>query len=232
MKCAYHIESIAIVNCAGCGKPLCRACDHRVKGFPFCQDCIVEGIDLLQRQKQLEIFLFQKKAPSPFASLVLSIICPGLGSAYNGQMLKALVYFSIFAGLFQLATLVSSPIFVFGFLGTWTLSIIDAWQTAKLIKLRTESNYPDEWFEKYFQNNPKIWGILLLITGLALLFQKILPDRFLGHFVLPAVLIGLGIYILQYRFIKKRSERADFNLFTEKVSFRTGEFEIKKDIKK
>ena len=47
MNCAYHIHNPAVVNCNGCGKPLCPACDHRIKGFPYCQDCIVMGVDLL-----------------------------------------------------------------------------------------------------------------------------------------------------------------------------------------
>ena len=53
-------------------------------------------------------------------STLLSFICPGLGAAYNGQTIKALVYFAVFVGLFQMAVLTGgTPLFVFGFMGMW-----------------------------------------------------------------------------------------------------------------
>ncbi len=52
MNCAFHGQNIAVVNCNGCGKPLCPSCDHRVKGFPFCQECIVSGVELLRNRTQ------------------------------------------------------------------------------------------------------------------------------------------------------------------------------------
>ena len=41
MSCAYHLTNRAVVQCSRCGRPLCPACDHRIRGFPYCQDCIV-----------------------------------------------------------------------------------------------------------------------------------------------------------------------------------------------
>ena len=64
MNCAYHSQNVAVVGCNGCGKPLCPVCDHRVKGFPFCQDCIVQGVDLLRQQNQSShIPLLKNKLP-------------------------------------------------------------------------------------------------------------------------------------------------------------------------
>ncbi len=102
MNCAYHSHKVAVVGCNGCGKPLCPACDHRVKGFPFCQDCIVQGVDLLRQQNQSSYIPLLKKQTSPPIATVLSLICPGLGAAYNGQTVKAIVYFAVFVGLFQM----------------------------------------------------------------------------------------------------------------------------------
>ena len=85
MNCAYHANNAAVVNCNGCGKPLCPACDHRIKGFPYCQNCIVEGVQML-RASSSSYVPFVKNKTSPFIALVLSF-CPGLGQ-HNGQTSK------------------------------------------------------------------------------------------------------------------------------------------------
>ncbi len=105
MNCAYHAHNAAVVNCNGCGKPLCPACDHRIKGFPFCQDCIVSGVELLRNQNHSSYAPVIKRQTSPLAATVLSLVCPGLGAAYNGQTSKALIYFAVFVGFFQMAIL-------------------------------------------------------------------------------------------------------------------------------
>ena len=116
MNCAYHVHNPAVVSCNGCGKALCPACDHRIKGFPYCQDCIVMGVDLLRQQNQSNHAPFVKRRTSPLVATILSAICPGLGAAYNGQTTKALVYFAVFVGLFQMAVLTGTPLFVLGFM--------------------------------------------------------------------------------------------------------------------
>ena len=133
MNCAYHSHNIATVSCNGCGKPLCAACDHRIKGFPYCQDCIVLGVDLLRNHYQSSNSSYVKAQTSPFVALVLSFICPGLGAAYNGQTYKALIHFAVSVGLFQMAINLKMPLFVFGVLGMWLYSAVDAWKTARLI---------------------------------------------------------------------------------------------------
>ncbi len=118
MNCAFHAQNAATVNCNGCGKPLCSACDHRIKGFPFCQDCIVSGVELLRNQNQSSYVSVVKRQTSPFIATFLSLVCPGLGAAYNGQTSKAMVYFAVFVGLFQMAILTGGmSVFVLGFLG-------------------------------------------------------------------------------------------------------------------
>ena len=68
------------------------------------------------------MFRSVKKRTSPVIATSLSMICPGLGAAYNGQTVKALVYFAIFAGLFQMAVLTSgTPLFVLGLWGCGSL---------------------------------------------------------------------------------------------------------------
>jgi TM2 domain-containing membrane protein YozV len=227
MWCAYHNENTAVVNCNGCGKPLCRACDHRIKGFPFCQDCIVAGIELLQQmQSTNQRILTTNKNPSPYVSAILSLICPGLGTAYNGQMTKALIYFLIFTSLFQLAVITSSPIFVFGFIGMWVFSAIDSWRTAKMMKIGLRSKTAGDWLVNQIQNNPKIVGIILTVLGFTFLSHLIIPAKIFVKLILPITLIALGVYILTEH--KSRRNILNDQSNYASTSFRTGEFEVRK----
>lgn len=199
MNCAFHTQNGSVVQCNGCGKPLCPACDHRIKGFPYCQDCIVMGIDLLRQQNNSNYAPFVKKRTSPIVATLLSFICPGLGAAYNGQTVKALVYFAVFVGLFQLAVLTGGTLlFVFGFMGMWVFAALDAWRTAQMIRSGVTPDVAEDILVKRFSGNPKLWGIVLAVLGSAFLLQNLFPNfRGLMRGLLPAMLIGLGIYILR-----------------------------------
>lgn len=206
MNCAYHNQNVAVVNCNGCAKPLCPACDHRIKGFPYCQDCIVLGVDLLRQQGRANYAPFVEKRTSPVIATFLSFICPGLGAAYNGQTTKALVHFAVFVGLFQLASLTSgTPIFVLGFIGMWFFAALDSWRTAQMIRSGVTPDTAEDILVRRFSGNPKMWGGLLAIMGLAFLFQRWFDIRFIFRGLLPLLLIGLGIYLLRGYIFKRKS---------------------------
>ena len=214
MNCAYHAQNTAVVNCNGCGKPLCSACDHRIKGFPFCQDCIVAGVQLLRNQNQSSYVSIIKRQTSPFIATILSLVCPGLGAAYNGQTIKALVYFAIFVGLFQMAILTGGmPIFVLGFLGMWLFAALDSYRTAQLLRSGLTPNGAEDIIVQRFSSNPKLWGIVLTVLGASFFLQTFLNFRILARAVLPVLLIGFGVYLLRdYVFKPKRTgkNRTDF----------------------
>src|SRR5690606_23356233 len=195
MNCAYHSQNVAAVQCNGCGKALCPACDHRIKGFPYCQDCIVMGVDLLRQQNSSNYGPYVKKSTSPFIAFILSVV-PGLGAAYNGQTVKALVYFGVSIGLFQLALMTGIALFAFAFLGMWAFSALDAWRTARMIRAGVTPDVAEDILVKRFQGNPKLWGIVLGILGVAVVLQIVFGLKGIMRGVLPAMLIGLGIYIL------------------------------------
>lgn len=207
MNCAYHTHNAAVVSCNGCGRPLCPACDHRIKGFPYCQDCIVMGVDLLRQQNRANHVPFVKKRTSPWLATLLSMLCPGLGAAYNGQTVKALVYFAIFVGLFQMAVLTSgTPLFVLGFIGMWFFAALDAWRTAQMIRSGLTPDVADDILVKRFSGNPRLWGSVLTVLGVAFLFQRVFNLGFLMKGILPIMLIGLGIYVLRgYIFRPKKT---------------------------
>ena len=222
MNCAYHIYNAAVVSCNGCGRPLCPACDHRIKGFPYCQDCIVLGIDLLRQQSHSDKAPFVSKRTSPVVATLLSAICPGLGAAYNGQTVKALVYFAVFVGLFQMAVLTSgTPLFVFGFIGMWLFAALDSWRTAQMIRSGLTPDVADDILVKRFSGNPKLWGIVLAVLGVAFLLQRLFNMGYLIRAILPVMLIGLGIYVLR-GFIFKPKGAAKVNAHDP----RTGAFSL------
>ncbi len=210
MNCAYHIHNAAVVNCNGCGKPLCAACDHRIKGFPFCQDCIVSGIELLRQHNQSSYAPFVKRQTSPLIATVLSFICPGLGAAYNGQTSKALIYFAVFVGLFQMAVLTGMAIFVLGFLGMWVFAAVDAWRTAQMIRSGVTPDDAQDILVQRFSGNPKAWGIVLTVLGVSF-FLKTFFDLNLPKFVLPVLIIGLGVYLLRQFIFKKKVSDSDWS---------------------
>ena len=240
MNCAYHSQNVATVQCNGCGKPLCPTCDHRIKGFPYCQDCIVMGVDLLRQQNQTNYVPYVKKRTSPVVATLLSLICPGLGAAYNGQTVKALVHFAVFVGLFQMAILTGGTfLFVGGFIGMWFFAALDAWRTAQAIRSGLTPDVAEDILVKRFSGNPKLWGIVLTVLGAAFLLQSVFNLRGLMRGFLPLMLIGLGIYILRGYIFKPKTDEQKWRDFDNaqpsptfvsalgEPRFRTGEYETR-----
>lgn len=219
MNCAYHGQNMAVVNCNGCGKSLCPSCDHRVKGFPYCQDCIVSGVELLQNHNQTAYAPIIKRQTSPLAATFLSMICPGLGAAYNGQTTKALVYFAVFAGLFQMAVLTGGmPLFVFGFIGMWAFAALDSYRTASLMRSGVTPNTAEDFIVQRFAGNPKLWGIVLTALGATFFLNAFFNLRGLMRGFLPVVLIGFGIYLLRDFVFKSKEQKPDWNNYEPQMT--------------
>ena len=217
MNCAYHSHNAANVNCNGCGKPLCPACDHRIKGFPYCQDCIVQGVEMLRNRTQSPYAQYVKSQTSPFIAFILSF-CPGLGAAYNGQTFKALVHFGVSIGMLQLMLQNRMVIFFFGFLGMWLYSALDAWKTARMIRRGITPEAAEDILTQRFSGNLKLWSVILIALG-ALFF---IDARFLMRGMLPILLIGLGVYILRYYVFKPsetESKSTDFGNRADSPNF-------------
>lgn len=203
---------MAVVNCNGCGKPLCPACDHRVKGFPFCQECIVSGVELLRNQTQSAYVPIIKRQTSPLMATLLSLICPGLGAAYNGQTSKALIYFAVFVGLFQMAILTGGmTIFVLGFIGMWLFAALDSWQTAQFLRSGVTPNDAEDIIVQRFSGNPKLWGAVLTVLGASFFLQSFFNFRILTKVILPFLLVGFGVYLLRDYVLKLKKNQMKWN---------------------
>lgn len=209
MYCAYHPSARAKVQCATCARPLCAACDHRIKGYPYCQDCIVLGIESLARSYRPST---RSKAKARLAALCG--VFPGLGAVYNRQNFKAIAHFIGIVGLFQLGHIPRLGGF-FGLAGLafYFYSIVDAYRTAQLIGDGVRPEDDEARFRRQLAKRAPAFGVLLIMAGVLIIIQLLRPFGFLTPArVLPAALILLGGYLLT-RYFKRsgdHSEAADY----------------------
>ena len=190
--------NLAAAQCTSCTRPLCPACDHRVRGFPFCQDCIVAGVELLQQQSRFTAMPTGRRT-SPVFALLLSLLVPGLGAAYNGQTSKALVHFAIFAGFFQMALMISgatSFVLGLGFIGAWLFAAVDAYRTAQLIRAGLAPSAEADAIARSFYGHPFAWAIVLTALGTLFMLHTLFGVRLPIRELLPIVMVGLGAYML------------------------------------
>src|SRR5256886_8673561 len=187
MTCNYHQKSAATVQCSQCARPLCLACDHRIRGFPLCQDCIVAGVEMLryQQSRSPDANVIRRKT-SPFVATLLSCFVPGLGAAYNGQTSKAIMHFAIFASFFQMAVVTDGvTFFVLGVIGTWLFAAVDACRTAQLMRAGLAPDAEEDAITRQLYGNPIAWGVTLVTLGLIFLGHMLLAIQFPVRKMLP-----------------------------------------------
>src|SRR6266571_9523144 len=212
MYCSYHAKNPAVVQCNQCARPLCPACDHRIRGFPFCQDCIVVGVELLRQQSQSPASPLVRRRTSPFIATLLSFV-PGLGAAYNGQTSKAIVHFAIFASFFQMAVVTDgTAFFVLGVFGTWLFAAVDACRTAQLMRAGLAPDAEEDAITRQLYGNPVAWGVTLLALGAVFLAHTLLGLQFPARRTLPVALVVLGAYML-FDYLKRRRRREELRGF-------------------
>src|ERR1044072_7881218 len=217
MVCTYHTQATAQVYCSNCNRGLCTSCDHRIKGFPYCQDCIVAGIQLLQKGYQQPGNNYQQyyrpRTASSGKAILASIFAlfPSGGAIFNRQNIKAVVQFISIFGLFYLGRI--SPFFGLAGMAFYFQSIIDSFRTARAL---SESDNPAEYEERYKQalikRAPAI-GVGLMVIGLAVFINLIQPlSGFISFSRLaPVALIILGGYLLTRYFKQSREYSEDYS---------------------
>src|SRR5438477_12583768 len=101
MNCNYHQKNAATVQCSQCARPLCLACDHRIRGFSFCQDCIVAGVEMLRYQQwRISDARVLRSKTLPFVVTLLSFFVTGFSAAFYAHNSKLIVLLTIVASLF------------------------------------------------------------------------------------------------------------------------------------
>jgi hypothetical protein len=202
----------AVVQCSRCARPLCPACDHRIRGFPYCQDCIVAGVELLQQQPALLHAPQQfRRRTSRWVATLLSLLVPGLGAAYNGQTSKALVHFALFASCWHMAAVTNAvSFFVLGALGVWLFAAVDSYRTAQLISAGLTPNAESDPIARRLYGHPLAWAIVLIALGTIFLLNMLFGVQFPVRQLLPVALVVLGAYML-FDFLRSRREREAFD---------------------
>lgn len=207
MNCAYHPVNAVNVRCNSCGRGLCPSCDHRIKGWPYCQDCIVAGIEMLRRGSQPGQYHSPTGSKSPGIATLLGLI-PGLGAAYNGQNIKALVHFAVTVGLWELADIFNAALLGLSGAAFYLYSIYDARQSAKRIRAGEDLSREDEKLKQALRENTHIWGSILLGIGALAILNNFLRHVFFFRFsgLLPSLLILGGAFLVWHYFRRPDDE--------------------------
>jgi hypothetical protein len=160
---------------------------------------------MLQQHSRTEVSTVVRRKSSPAVSTLLSLVCPGLGAAYNGQTSKALVHFAIFASFFQMAIVTdgSMPFFIFGFIGTWLYAAVDACRTSQLMRSGLAPEAVEDAIARRLYGNPLAWSMTLIVLGTLFLLHTLLGIQLPVRQFLPVALVALGGYML-YDYISRR----------------------------
>jgi hypothetical protein len=198
MKCSYHPGVDSQDACGVCSKPLCTECTHKIKGKPYCQDCLVQGAEWAATVKGLKL---PSDAPKRAA---LCAIIPGMGAVYNNEYTKAITYFAVWAALSVMGSRVNG-IFGFGAFVFVIFTMFDAYRTAEAqTRQRLQTGLAAEPLP---QDKTIIgWGIFLIILGVLFLLQNVLPYYWFVNRLWPLVFVLLGAYLV-YRAIQNREKQ-------------------------
>lgn len=133
---------------------------------------------------------------SPIIALLLGLI-PGLGAAYNGQPVKALVHFVVTAGLWTLADVFHSTLEVTCALASFAFyvySLYDAFRSAQRQRSGVDLGEEDEQLRQFMRARTNLWGGLLIGIGALTMLHIRFPDQ--THRLWPLLLVAAGIYLL------------------------------------
>jgi len=196
MTCANHPQTESLAYCGQCGRPLCAECKRDVSGMIYCESCLANRL----RSSTLPPMSGLGEGPNPGLALFLGFI-PGVGSIYNGQIVKAMVQVLIFGSLIALSNRVGGPfdtIFGLGAAAFYFYMVIDSYQTARRKQL---GQAPEEWLGLGdFKMNAPVGAALLIGLGALFLLDNFGIPVFesITRFW-PVLLIVIGLILLQHR---------------------------------
>jgi TM2 domain-containing membrane protein YozV len=158
-----------------------------------------------------EKLIVPKPRKSPFLAGLLSALFPfGVGTFYNGETVKGLIYLVVFAGLVTLQHHAGSQPFAGLILaGFYFFQIIDSVSVANRINRRAlvgqevadEEVLPSE----AVKSGSVFWGILLIVIGAVLLLGNFEVISYRAIFDLwPVVVIVIGAKLIFDYFSKGR----------------------------
>lgn len=197
MNCSYHPEVVASGSCSTCGRNLCQNCAHQIKEKAYCQDCLVQGAEWAARMRDPDA-----SPEYPRRAAWVSVI-PALGAIYNGQYLKAVTHFAVFAALCIMSDDVHG---VFGWAAAtfYFYMFFDAYRSAQQLQLKRLS--VDVTSEQWTPTDAKspFWGFLLIGLGFVFTLHNMgIIDFDVVRRFWPLIFIVVG-GLLVYRSFKGR----------------------------
>ncbi len=196
MKCANHPLNDAVSYCGQCGRSLCSECKRDVSGMVYCESCLAARL-----LSPLPPWGGVGTGPSPGVALALGFI-PGVGAIYNGQITKAILQVLIFGSLIAFSDRVHAPmdtLFGLGASAFYFYMVIDSFQTAKA---KSMGKPVPEWFGLgEIKMNVPVGAAILIGLGVLFLLDNLgVPVmNQIGKFIVPVILIGAGVLLLQRR---------------------------------
>lgn len=162
-----------------------------------------------------EKIIIQKKPPkSPGLAGVLAGFFPSFGALYNGQFLKWIIFFLIFAGFVTMQQHDElQPFMGLALAAFYVYQIVDAVKTAKALNYRAlvegkEEKVPEiEEIPQVFKAGSIFWGVFLIVLGAIFLlanFEAISYETIFNIWPLAIVVVGLKL-IADY-FTRKKTE--------------------------
>ncbi len=106
MFCSRHKERIALAKCERCGCGVCAECLVVVNSENYCRNCATDNV--------LAVSVVHMR--NPLLAFLFSLVFPGMGQVYNGQVTKGMFIF------------ISSWLIV-----PWIYGIVDAVITARRV---------------------------------------------------------------------------------------------------
>lgn len=160
-----------------------------------------------------EKVIVKRPPKSPALSGILAFFFPfGVGPLYNGQYLKALIYFLIFSGLVTMQPSGGQPFVGLLLAGFYIFQIFDSVQTSRDINRRfihgeDAEGLPLEEFPTSLKTGSIFWGALLMLLGGIFLMAnfEFLIDYDTIFNLWPLAVIVIGIKLIFDHWSEKES---------------------------
>lgn len=159
-----------------------------------------------------EKIILKRPPKSGFLAGLLSFIFPGLGSLYNRQVTKGVMFMLIFAGLVTLQTSgEGQPFAALLLAGFWFYQLIDAVMTAKTINRKTlDGDYVEETVDEFpeiVKSGSVFWGIIIMVIGGILLLANFdIIDYGTIFDFWPLIVIAIGVKLIMDYMAKNKEE--------------------------
>ncbi len=162
-----------------------------------------------------EKIIIQKKPPkSPGLAGVIAGLFPGFGALYNGQYLKWIIFFLMFAGFVTMQQYGElQPFLGLTLAAFYIYQIVDAVKTSKeinrlaLLKEKEEKAPKIEEIPQTFKAGSIFWGAFLIILGAIFLlanFEVIAYETLFDFW--PLAIIAVGLKLVADFILKKRAQ--------------------------